>query len=41
MRNRKKKYYRRSDLFYNDELLQLQKGLKRIGVSAKSLAELG
>lgn len=41
MRNRKKKYYRRGDLFYNDELLQLQKSLKRIGVSAKSLAELG
>ena len=41
MKKLKKKHYRRWDEFYNDEFIQLQKNLKRMGINAKSLAELG
>lgn len=41
MKKLKKKHYRRSDEFYNDEFISLQKNLKRKWISARSLAELG
>jgi hypothetical protein len=41
MKKLKKKHYKRWDEFYNDEFIQLQKNLKRMGINAKSLAELG
>jgi hypothetical protein len=41
MKKLKRKHYKRWDEFYNDEFISLQKSLKRLGVSARSLAEVG
>ena len=41
MKKLKKKHYKRWDEFYNDEFISLQKSLKRLWVSARSLAEIG